>query len=109
MVGLSAGEYGAYTVTGTEAVLEENNDQYGVIFARIFGAFALLFVACVSTSVKKIAFGTFDQSKLLYFHIALWILNLNLGKPPLDIDSRVDRVWLPIGKRYLLYIEISYI
>lgn len=105
MFGLSAGEYACngWTVTGTEAALEENaypNDQFGIIF----GVFSLLFAAYASTDVKNIASGTIDQSKILYLAL---LVKLNLEKPPFDVDSRVDRTWLSIGEWMKIYIAIA--
>ena len=96
---LSAGDQyicNGYTVTGTDAALEEMsypNDQFGMIF----GVFSMLFTVFVSDSVKNIASGTIDQSKIIYLHISL-LMKLDLEKPPLDVDSRVDRAWLLLGE-----------
>jgi len=46
------------------------------------------------TSMKTVTYGTIDQSKLFYLHLASLI---NLHKKPTDMDSRVDRFWL-LGK-----------
>ena len=68
------------------------NDQ----FSLLFGVFSLLFTAYVSTGVtQNIAFGTIDQSKIIYLAL---LVKLDLGKPPSNVDSCVDRVWLLLGE-----------